>query len=351
MIRRRHKDERGAVAVVVAIVLAFVLVPVTALATGTYVRSTTESELQHSADSGSLAAAASIPLGDVNFLVNYLNATSGSETLQQLGLTYDQPDPLAVACDVAVSNATAGTALGKQYADAPTCTARYLGDLNTFVALKSCATSLQQALGGPLGIGAIATLVPSLAGLLPALLYPGVKVHMGWHVTGPMDKVFGNVAGDKTQAVDSIARRRFKNVVVLPVATVPGSGTTINLNPAAGDTRTTVLNVMTQEESLLRSTPATAPCADVLVAARDDILDIVDPPGTGPDALTLLEDAFSSHSPILTLVYGTTIPFLDFVPVCVDAAGSGSGFVGHTGNFGSCSVDAPGGFRASLRNS
>jgi hypothetical protein len=353
------RDESGAVAVVVAIVLAFVLVPLTALGAGTYVRSTTASELTRSADSGSLAGAAEIPLGDTNFLTNYLDATSGGETgqtLQQLGLSYGLPDPLTVACQVATANASAPTSMGKEFADTPTCAATYLGDLDTLSALRSCAqTVVQSAGGGPglggLGVGGLATLVPSLANFLPALLHPGIKVTMTWRVTGPMDQVFSGVSGDKTQDTTSIARRRFKNVVVVPMATAPVTGQTINLNPTVSASRDVILNVLNEAETLLRSNPLTAPCADVFAGAQDDILDIVDPPAAGPSAGSLLNDASTDEHPILAVVYGTTIPFLDFVPVCVNHAATGGGFVGRTTNFGACDIDAPGGFRASLRNS
>jgi hypothetical protein len=355
MFRRVNvRDERGAVAVVVAIVMSFVLVPLTALGTGSYVRSTTASELTRSADSGSLAGAAEIPLGDINFLTNYLDATSAGDTgqtLQQMGLSYDLPDPLTVACQVATANASAPTSMGKEFADPPTCVATYLGDLDTLSALRSCAQTVVQGVGGGLGLGGLATLVPSLENFLPALLHPGVKVTMTWRVTGPMDQVFGGVTGDKTQATTSIARRRFKNVVVVPMATVPVTGQTINLNPTVSASRNVLLNVLNQAETLLRTNPLTTPCADVFAGAQDDILDIVDPPEAGPPASSLLDDASSNQNPILAVVYGTTIPFLDFVPVCVNQAATGGGFVGRTTSFGACDIDAPGGFRASLRNS
>src|SRR4051812_46728483 len=199
--RGRGRGDDGAVAVVVALVLAFVMMPLTALGTGAYVRSTSVSELQRSADSGSLAAAASVPLGDINFAVNFLDAaTDGAttQTLQQLGLHYDHVDPLDIACQVAHDNATAPTAVSAAYADDPTCSASYLSDLDTLASLQSCASGLLSSGGGPV-IGPLGDLVPGLAPLLPALLYPGVKVTMTWHVNGPLDKVFSVGDGPKTQ--------------------------------------------------------------------------------------------------------------------------------------------------------
>jgi hypothetical protein len=91
-IRRARRDD-GAVAVIYAIVLLGVLMPVFALSTTALVRSTTNGELQRAADAGALAGAAAIPFGDVNFARNFLTATSGGRLsdrrLRDLGLAYD----------------------------------------------------------------------------------------------------------------------------------------------------------------------------------------------------------------------------------------------------------------------
>ncbi|MBV9293182.1 MAG: hypothetical protein JO222_12090, partial [Frankiales bacterium] len=193
--------------------------------------------------------------------------------------------------------------------------------------------------------------IPDLSGLLPTLLYPGVQVTMSWTVTGPLDGLMHSAGTE--QSVTSIAHRRFKNMVVVPEVQLPGKkAQTINLNPYAGDARSLVLDALNGSEKLLVSHPQTAPCASALDAAHDDILDAVDPPNGGPTAQQILADAEQQGTPVLaveTAVNGLGIPYLDFVPVCV--ASSGGGFVGHLGNFGACSIDAPGGFRAALRRS
>jgi hypothetical protein len=50
---------------------------------------------------------------------------------------------------------------------------------------------------------------------------------------------------------------------------------------------------------------------------------------------------------VVSGVEGLDIPYLDFVPVCAEQVGDQ--YVGHLTDFGACSLDAPGGFRASLR--
>jgi hypothetical protein len=172
---------------------------------------------------------------------------------------------------------------------------------------------------------------------------------MSWQVHGPMDDIIGTSA--TTESFTSIAHRRFKNIVVVPETTLP-TGTTINLNPLARDVRTTVIDALDGTEDLLTSLPATAVCGNVLHAGRDDILDAVDPPHGGPDAMQILDAAIADRSPVLVAQVVDTasaldIPYLDFVPVCAERVAGH--YVGHLTSFGSCSVTSPGAFRASLR--
>jgi hypothetical protein len=340
------RDE-GAVAVLYAIVLVFALVPALVVGTTALVRSTTTGELQRAADAGSLAGAAAIPFGDVNFAREFVAATAGGastgQTLRDLGLDYPGDDPLSVACDdVALPNATDAHNVSHSYADAPTCEARYLSDIDTITAVRQCADALSAPVGG-------LPALPDLSPLLPVLIRPGVQVTMSWHVNGPLDSIIGTRA--TKESFTSIAHRRFKNMVVIPEATLP-TGTTINLNPIAGDVRTTVLDAIDGTEEMLAHTPATAVCAGVLDGARDDIADAVDPPGGGPDAAQILDDAIATGSPVvvgrvITAVNALGVPYLDFVPVCAERIAGN--YVGHLTSFGSCTVTSPGAFRASLR--
>lgn len=356
-IRRARRDD-GAVAVLYAIVLAGVLAPVFALSTTALVRSTTNGELQRAGDAGALAGAAAIPFGDVNFARNFLAATAGGPTdrrLRDLGLSYDGEDPLDVACnDVALPNANDSHGLGSRYATAVSCHPSYVSNPDVLTELEDCASGLA-SLPAPApslpGVPSVPSLpsTPDLSPLLPALLYPGVRVDMSWHVTGPFDQIV-NGAG-ATETTTSVARRRFKNMVVVPEVGLPRDHS-INLNPLVGNVRNTAIDAMDETERILAATPQTAPCSSVLDGAHDDILDAIDPPAGGPTAQEIISDAIASDSPLVVArvvsgVEGLAIPYLDFVPVCAEEIGDQ--YVGHLVDFGSCSLDSPGGFRASLR--
>jgi hypothetical protein len=87
---------------------------------------------------------------------------------------------------------------------------------------------------------------------------------------------------------------------------------------------------------------------------HDDILDAVSPPRNGPSAEQILDDAIADQAPlvvarVVTVANALNVPYLDFVPVCAEQVAGG--YVGHLTSFGTCSVRAPGGFRASLRRS
>ena len=342
-----RRDE-GAVAVLYAIVLALVLVPLMAVGTAALVRSTTTGELQRAADAGSLAGSAAIPFGDPSFAARFLAATAGgptAATLASLGLTHPGPDPLTIACDdIALPSASDSHNVARSFAGPPTCEARYLSDFATLTALRACANGLLAP------VAALPTL-PNLAPLLPVLLRPGVRVTMTWRVESPLDQVFNS--NGTTESFTSIAHRRFKNMVVVPQATLP-TGDTINLNPYVGDVRTTVLQALDGTEQLLRTSSATSSCADVLAGAQDDILDAVNPPQHGPSAEQILDDAIADRAPlviarVVNVANALGVPYLDFVPVCAErVAGQ---YVGHLVSFGSCTVQSPGAFRASLRRS
>lgn len=363
--RGRGRGDDGAVAVLVAIVLAFALMPAIALATGTYVRATTRTELQRASDSGALAGAAQVPLGNLTFADNYLDQITGtgvSTTLANLGIADPSvPDPLKAACTTALTDANDSDNLGHAYAGTPACSAKYLAQTGPLNDLQACLNSATQGtltgLGGGLGglgLGGLdpTKLLAQLSPLLPALINPGVAVTLTWHVQSPLDQVLDDSSGS-TQTSTSYARRRFKNIVVIPEASFP-NGTTVNVDPTLQNARTLVLNAFTSLENLLSSIPALAPCSSVLSDLQGDVADAVDPPGGGPSLSSILDDAVSSDQPVLAVVVPKTlndlaIPFLDLVPVCMEQVGGK--YVAHLTSFGGCVIDAPGGFRASLRNS
>jgi hypothetical protein len=369
---RRNRQDEGAVAVVVALVLAFAMIPAMALGTGTYVRSVTATELQRAADSGALAGASEIPLGDLNFVEKYISTIPAggavSTTLQNLGIqnTAGMKDPLQDACAVALHDAQQDENLASSYAtyDQSTwCKAEYISDTGVLGSAQTCLNSLAglnnitgllRLVLNTLGLGALdpTKLLVSLQGTLPALLEPGIKVTATWHVKAPFDSVFGS--DGSTQTTVSYARRLFKNAVVLP--NIPIGGTTVNVNPTLQLTRNTLLSTLTSVETVLHTlntlVPGLGSCAAIIDNLSGDLADAVDPPDNGPSLTSILDDAVASGTPVLavsTTVVDLGIPFLDMVPVCLTKVNGQ--YVAHLTSFGSCVINAPGAFRAALRNS
>ena len=354
-IRRAMHEDNGAVAVLYSIVLAFLVVPMLVVGTTTYVRSTTTGELQRASDSGALAGAAMIPFGNTNFVLSYIDATSGgatTATLNQLGLNYPSEDPRIAACDQAQQSATNRDNVGFTYAvkNGPvTCESVYLSDPTIVGAAKACAAGLGVQVPPLPG-------QPDFSSLLPAMFHPGVRTTMSWQVVGPLDQMLGG-NNSRLETTTSVARRRFKDMVVVPMLSAPVSldgssaATTINLNPYAGDVRSFVSAAFDGTDSLLQQTPRLGPCTQLVDASRDDVLDAVDPPSTGPQFEQILADATANETPIVVMqvVEDLSIPYLDFVPVCVESVNGH--YIGHVTRFGSCDVTAPGAFRASLRRS
>jgi len=359
MLRRldRARRDDGAVAVLYAVVLVFVILPLFAVTTTALVRSTTSGELQRAADAGALAGASEIPFGDVNFARAFLDATAGGQRtdrrLRDLGLDYAGEDPRDVACsEVAMPDASSADGIGSKYAASTNCEASYVSDPDLLTELEDCASGLADLPVDtpdlPGGLPGTPT-VPDLSPLLPALLYPGVRVDMSWQVTGPFDSFIDGSGAP--QDVTAVARRRFKNMVVVPEVGLP-TGRTINLNPLVGDVRNVAVHALDETEQILANHPRTASCATLLDGAHDDILDAIDPPAGGPSASDIIADAIRTQSPFLVArvisgVEGLDVPYLDFVPVCAEDVGGS--YVGHLDDFGACSIDAPGAFRASLR--
>jgi hypothetical protein len=367
----RGRDE-GAVAVIVALVLAFAMIPALALGTGSYVRSTTATEQQRAADSGALAGASEIPLGDINFAEKYIASIPAggtiSTTLEDLGIQNASglPDPLQDACTVALKDAQQANNLAVAYSSYDTstwCKAEYMADAGVLGSAQTCLNSIAglnnlTGLAGlilrTLGLGALdpTKLLTALQGTLPALLEPGIKVTTSWHVKAPFDQVFGS--DGSTQTSIAYARRLFKNAVVLP--NIPLGGTTVNVNPTLQIARDTLLSTLTSVEGVLKTlgtvVPGVGTCAAIIDNLSGDLADAVDPPDNGPSLTSILDDAVASGSPVLavsTTVVGLGIPFLDMVPVCLTKVNGQ--YVAHLTSFGSCVINAPGAFRAALRNS
>lgn len=276
----RPAGDDGAVAVLVALVVVGVLLPVSALGLNTYVRNTTLAELQRSADSAALAGAASIPLSDPQY-VRTLLALPTLEPVPDIpvdapdpveDVTVETPDPpgpgtvvdpalagllppgapeaLLRACIRARAAAEEDGRLSDAYGR-PTARSvstrcgpgdpdgaawirqdgfahtEYLPD-SVFTNAQACLDGLETQLSGSLEptTGPLPPAgdlgVPSaqaIGNLLPALLRPGVRVTLRQGQSGPLEGILGGGTAREEQIV-STARRRFKNVVVLPVVAV-----------------------------------------------------------------------------------------------------------------------------------
>lgn len=232
---RGMRDDSGAIAVFVCLVMVFVLLPLSGLATTAYVRSGVQAEHVRATDSGALAGAASLVLLDVAALPeNPFNQISTDG--QAFGIA-------SSACDAA---ALRDNGLSKDYAKRLTCTARFSPDTSLGSCLDGVLDVAESIL--PIGIpteidtgpvpdpgGVLGGIVDDIedetgldtgdltdrvldgiqldlrdttAKLAPALLHNGVRVTMTYTVKGPLDGFIGKDTSTRTAV--STARRRFK---------------------------------------------------------------------------------------------------------------------------------------------
>ncbi len=327
-----------------ALTLGLVLFPLAALGVSTYARSGTVGELQRSADSGALAGAARIPLGDLDSVTS--------------GVFPGAPDAIAIACEQARAALDADDALGEEHTLEETCTARWLADPAFLARFATCMSNL--------------TLLPAelydpLIKLLPALARSGVELDLERTFDGRANLIDELIAGGATGDSGVVreervarARRRFKNVIVVPIVVSPLSPTTpevIDLNPALASSHDSLLAAVEEIDLLTDSILAPYACDTVLDAFQDDFSDLYNPgSGTAPTLQEVIDDARAQQAPVLAFLIeddpppadplgGLRIPFFDFVPVCIRDAGiaviAPEGFTG-------CAANAPGAFRATL---
>lgn len=370
------RSETGAIAVLVSVVLVGAALPLAGLGYSAHVRGATAAELQRAADSGALAGAAAIPLGDLSFVTTYLNNLVGVPLLPPIpGAPLN---PLTVACQRARAAALEDDGFSKTWATpapngttSPTCTAEYTPDQGALGGITSCVAGIVNytPLSGLLAtlLNLIQGLVNGLLGagnigrLLPGLLEPGIKVTLTWNQRGPLDALNpGDDGTAKLQRTTSTARRRFKNVVVLP--DVPGStGIPIPLNQAFN---TVAQNLIFPTLFQLNTTVGNAlsglgisGCGNLIGALTSDLADLVNPPpdAEAPTVQQILDDAFATAQPVLVLrippnpTAALGNPFLDFVPVCVQkTGGTFTGLVQSLPATTGCIANAPGAFRATL---
>lgn len=325
---RRRDDEGGAIAVIMgAAMMAMLLVALGAANAATVTAARRES--QRASDLASLAAAANLPL------VGILSATEPSTTAcgRAAVLLTEDPSPLlnrlavgaAPRCGSGVTvstNAVWDTVQTVQTAlDSTLNTA---GLLNPLMCNPLTALLLDPFLAGLSGTScavlrdAIANLPSRLS---PALLAPRVTVGVASVITPPV--LIPGFGDDTPVATEATARRRFKNVVVVPAlpTRAPADLADLNLNVTAAQVRDTVLPALTAGAAALDAAidPLLPPGVGLnLTDLFIDVRDIYDPP-TGvqpPSVLQLAEQAAVRGEPVIVLrafqmpVLG--IPALDF---------------------------------------
>ncbi len=233
-------DDSGVIAVVTAIVVAAVLVPVAALGLSSYVRTSVRQEMQRSAESGALAGAAGLVLVDLGSRPT----AALSDPLVDLStvLPPGLPDPLGPTGRACRATFTAygrpvddpgrdpadRSPVSATFATMPTCDAVYsrdpafsscVDDVFTKVGVlvepvRSRLVTLAGSVTGPVAGDAtdLATLALAVQKLVPALAHNGVQVELEYSVDGPLDGVLrSGPAGTSTGK--AAARRLFKPVL------------------------------------------------------------------------------------------------------------------------------------------
>ena len=380
-IAARCADESGVVAVITAIVVAAVLVPLTALGLFAYTRSGTLGELKRAADSGALAGAALIPLGNVAFVNGYVNQVSptagalSSSVLASAGITLGSPnDPLIAACNVARSAAAASAGLSSEFVQTTPagsslqaieadihCHADYIPDSDFLTRISGCVASVLN----PTPAQVLNPLLPELQSILPALLHPGVKVTLNWSVRGPIDSVIsGSSSTYSNQTTVSGALRRFKNVLLVPGVTV-GGVTTPELGAAISGTTSTAFTALesvdstlsTGINSLLSTVGLSAlNCGAILTAFQSDYDDVVDPTdGSHDTPAQTVSEVEGTGGTVLELQFPPTgtlpvigAPFFNFVQVCIPPYTAVMTIVQNAVGTAQCAVTAPSAFRSQL---
>jgi Flp pilus assembly protein TadG len=348
--KRHVRDERGAVLVIVALVMS-VLLTLSAGGIMLFTLYGSQREMQKAADQAALAGAAALPLlrpGQV------LNAVPGLNTVYDLtdnvGLDVPLkslggiPDPRAVACAYGSASMTAPSANlidsfgsapnpapSTPCASAPWSDNRITPSLNSLsTPLSTCVNSLTTSIQGVITqltnslngllclpllgcvlstvttavnstiarLQAVLLSVQNLEALSPALLTPKMTVTVKSGVNPPMLSFITGNDGVQME-VTSTAERRLKNAVVLPNTSAL---TGVNLNTALATTKPAVMDALaaanTQLNGLFTGLGLSG-CQNLLSPTDkivQDISDIYNPPasGVGPTGADLLRGASAS---------------------------------------------------------
>lgn len=257
-VRPRRRDDSGVIAILSALVIVAVLLPIAALGLSAYTRSAVVDEQQRAADAGALHGAANLTLTNLRSL-----PLTGPGSLLEGAQIPSVPDALAAACAEERRADAVSKPVSDAYAPNSTCSARFVAP----TLLSSCLSSVTDIVGlalgpvtasatefvsglttgllapllstlnnalAPLNLGATLPalttgLTDTLQRLLPALIQDRIAVDVSYAVAGPLDVLLPGKGATTDQQVTAVARRVFKpllpplaDLAVGPLAGVPG---------------------------------------------------------------------------------------------------------------------------------
>ncbi len=303
-------------------------------------------EMQKAADQAALAGAAALPPINPGVITDNVPlpglaavyTITGTTGLDIPRLDDIVPDPRAVACAYGANSLTADSArlvsaFGTPPASSPggwTCEDNRIHPLLQSTQLAECVdglvggltTRVTQLLDPISGLGGcilficlpslndilaqvlapINGLVDDLNLLAPAVLTPTMTVEVTSGVKPPLMSL---VTGDDgiQMTVSATAQRTLKNAVVVP--TTPGVPlTNINITAALQEVQEPLVNTLglvdDQLNTLFDTLIPGAGCQDVLSEVQNDIADIYNPPGGGPNPTgrDLIDEAIGASQTI-----------------------------------------------------
>ena len=337
----RCSDERGAVAIVLATaMMGMVAVSMWGVSAATI--SAAKREAQRAADLSALAAAANLPL--VGVLSPSEPATTAcAEAARLLG---DDPSPLinrlAVGQAPTCTNGGVSVSSGAAWATVTQIQNGLNSVLNTSGVLNPLLCNplvnlLLDPLLHALSIASCNEVRDAITNLptrlSPALITPRVTIGITTAVKPPVG--LAGMGDQRTITVDAIARRRFKNVIVLPALpdNTPARLGSLNLNQTAIQVRDTFLPALqtaaTAVDTLLDPVlPAGTGLnlTDIVL----DIRDVYDPPVgvTPPSPLQVAQEAIRTGDPVILIrlfrMPLINIPAFDFTASYLEALPAGT---------------------------
>jgi hypothetical protein len=363
----RFSADDGATTVLVALTLP-VLLALAATGFATAVLAGGERELQRAADAGALAAAARLPLTDPASAADLLPAVT---------------DVRSVACAVTGDNLGAA-ALTLAFAAAPACEVALEPDDPSLLAeLQAAHPALQDAasLLAPLGL--------SPSALVPAVATPRLRVRASDAFSPPLLQLVAPDRDGVDLVASSLARRRLKNAVLVPILEVPGTcpvtletdlgsvtvdvdldvhvadatsisdlasaitDCRIDLNPVLAESGAHVFDALVEVGARLDELGL--PGSRVVDALLLDLRDLYDPTSPAATQNEVLANAVTVDDDVLVILVGVTdataVPVLDAMPILArDLAGllDGDPTVEELLTAGRALSEAQGIFRASL---